>query len=134
MLITPRFLLSIHYYHFIPPFDSPFYIHSVSFYPSLIKSQKILTAPITRKLMNEEQPTKDKSGLRSYQFERVRKNKTITHYDPRFGKWTEEFRGMFYTKKCIFCSVEFEARRVDTAFCSQGCQKAHLRLRKKNLE
>ena len=72
-----------------------------------------------------------KNGLRSYQFETVKKNKVISHYEPGIGRWTEHHSGMFYKKECVYCSREFEARRVDTAFCCQGCQKAHLRLRKR---
>ena len=70
-----------------------------------------------------------KNGLRSYQFETVKKDKTISHYERDIGRWTEHHAGMFYTKQCVYCSKEFEARRVDTAFRSQNCQKAHLRLR-----
>lgn len=84
--------------------------------------------------MENEEPKQGKNGLRNYTFERVRKNKTIPRYDPRFGNWTEEYRGMFYTKKCLYCSKDFEARRVDAAFCSQGCQKAHLRVRRRDMK
>jgi hypothetical protein len=72
-----------------------------------------------------------KNGLRNYGFEAVQKDKVTSHYDRDFGRWTETQRGMFYKKNCLYCSKEFEGKRVDAAFCCQSCQKAHLRLRKK---
>lgn len=81
---------------------------------------------------NKDKIVTGKNGLRNYHFEEVKNGKSIPHYSQQFGSWSEEFYGMFYTKECLYCSKQFEARRVDTAFCSQGCQKAHLRLRKRN--
>lgn len=73
-----------------------------------------------------------KNGLRSYQFESVQKNKQKSYYDDYERKRVHyTVNGLFYIKKCVYCSGDFGARRVDTAFCCQGCQKAHLRLRKK---
>ena len=75
---------------------------------------------------------KGKNGLRNYQFESVEKDKSKRIYDSYLnGYVTQTWYGMFYKKKCLYCNKEFEARRVDTAFCCQGCQKADLRLRKK---
>ncbi|MCX6218304.1 hypothetical protein [Spirosoma sp.] len=71
-----------------------------------------------------------KNGLRNYSFEEVMKGKVINRYDPDFGHFTEEWTNFFYIKKCLYCSKEFEAKRVDCTFCSQNCQKAHIRLRK----
>lgn len=83
--------------------------------------------------MKKEGKTIDgKNGLRNYQFEKVQKGKTIRYYDSDYrGYVTERFSGMYYTKMCLYCSKGFEAQRVDTSFCSQSCQKAHLRLRRK---
>lgn len=74
-----------------------------------------------------------RNGLRNFQFEEVKKGKVINHYNPDFGHYTEEWTNFFYIKKCLYCSKEFEARRVDTTFCCQGCQKAHMRLRKNRI-
>lgn len=74
-----------------------------------------------------------KNGLRNYAFESVKKDKVTNHYDNEFGHWRELQPGFFYKKKCLYCSKEFEARRVDTTFCCQGCQKAHLRIRKRSI-
>lgn len=73
---------------------------------------------------------KGKNGLRNYQFEEVKKGKTINHYNPNLGHYTEEWKNFFYTKKCLYCSKGFESRRVDATFCCQNCQKAHMRVRK----
>ncbi|WP_138993486.1 hypothetical protein [Larkinella sp. C7] len=81
--------------------------------------------------MKKENIIQDKNGLRNYGFEKVQKNKRIHNYDPDYGTSSYTIKGMFYRKKCQYCEKDFEARRVDTAFCCQGCQKAHLRLRKK---
>lgn len=75
-----------------------------------------------------------KSGIRNYDFESVKKDKSTPHYDQSFGYWSEHLKGMFYRKTCLYCQKSFEGRRVDTAFCCQGCQKAHLRLRKKDIK
>ncbi|OJW75209.1 MAG: hypothetical protein BGO59_18125 [Spirosoma sp. 48-14] len=69
-----------------------------------------------------------KNGLRNYQFEKVQKGKRI--YSQRWPGSYQEFTNFFYTKKCLFCDKEFEGKRVDATFCCQGCQKAHLRLRR----
>ncbi|AKD56978.1 hypothetical protein [Spirosoma radiotolerans] len=71
-----------------------------------------------------------KNGLRNYHFEEVKKGKIINHYDPNFGHYTEVWKSFFYKKKCLYCSNEFEGKRLDATFCSQSCQKAHKRLRK----
>ncbi|GAB3783806.1 hypothetical protein GCM10028818_42290 [Spirosoma horti] len=71
-----------------------------------------------------------KNGLLNYYFEEVKKGKTIDHYDPNLGHYKEVWKKFFYTKKCLYCDKEFEARRVDTTYCCQNCQKAHLRIRK----
>lgn len=73
-----------------------------------------------------------KNGLRNYSFEKVQKGKRVTHYEPGIGTYYQEWTNLFYKKKCLFCEKEFEARRVDSAFCCQSCQKASLRLRAKN--
>lgn len=46
-------------------------------------------------------------------------------YDREYGEYY--LVGMFYQKECQFCKVQFEARRMDTAFCSPNCQKAYRR-------
>lgn len=79
--------------------------------------------------MKNEKVEHGKNGLRNYSFNTVQKNKIIYHGN----NCTQNISGMFYKKNCLFCKKEFEARRVDTSFCCQGCQKAHLRLRKNNL-
>lgn len=60
---------------------------------------------------------------RNYNFLSVKKNKR--HYDSSCGEYYEV--GMFYQKECLFCKVNFEAQRVDRAFCSHNCQKAYKR-------
>jgi|GEM_PF-5105051 len=82
-------------------------------------------------MKKDEKTIQGKNSLRNYQFERVQRSKRITHYHPQFGTYYQIFNNFFYTKQCLYCHKEFEARRVDTAFCSQNCQKANLRLRKK---
>lgn len=82
-------------------------------------------------MKTEKKLVNGRNGLRNYQFEEVKKGKIINHYDPNFGHYTEEWKIFFYTKKCLYCNGKFEAKRIDTTFCSQGCQKAHLRLRKR---
>lgn len=70
-----------------------------------------------------------KNGLRNYQYEKVEKGRLV--YMQSKG-YTIEYTNFFYTKKCVYCNAEFEAKRVDTAFCSQSCQKADMRVRKRN--
>lgn len=84
-------------------------------------------------MKTEKKLVNGKNGLRNYQFEEVKKGKTINHYHPQFGHYTEEYTKFFYTKKCQYCKREFEAKRVDATFCSQNCQKAHMRVRKLGL-
>lgn len=72
-----------------------------------------------------------KNGLRNFKFESVQKGKFVYHHDTHFGHYTEKLTNFFYTKKCLYCDREFEGKRVDATFCSQNCQKAHLRLRNK---
>ncbi|AUD05556.1 hypothetical protein CWM47_29160 [Spirosoma pollinicola] len=79
----------------------------------------------------KNEPKEGKNGLRNYSFERVKKGKIVYLNDPRMPGAYQEWTNFFYTKKCLYCSKEFEAKRVDTTFCSQNCQKAHLRLRRK---
>jgi hypothetical protein len=83
-------------------------------------------------MKNNDKIIRGKNGLRNYNFEEVKNGKSKSYYDQHMGYCIEKFHGMFYTKQCLYCSKDFEARRVDTAFCCQGCQKAHLRLRKIN--
>ena len=81
--------------------------------------------------MNNNNKVKEgKNGLRNYGFERVKKGKRVYLNDPRFPGLYQEWTNFFYTKECLYCEKEFESKRVDTSFCSQSCQKAHLRLRK----
>ncbi|AEI49676.1 hypothetical protein Runsl_3302 [Runella slithyformis DSM 19594] len=63
-----------------------------------------------------------KKSNRNYNFISVSKDKV--HYES-YGKVTEI--GMFYRKECLYCKVNFEARRIDTAFCTHNCQKAYRR-------
>jgi hypothetical protein len=79
--------------------------------------------------MKKENIIEGKNGLRNYGFEKVKKDKVTYHTDPDIGIYTQKYYGMFYTKQCLYCQKSFEARRVDTSFCCQGCQKAHLRQR-----
>ncbi len=79
--------------------------------------------------MDKKELREGKNGLRNFAFEKVQKDKVIHHYDPRWGSSREHIIGMFYTKKCLFCKKQYEARRIDSTFCSQGCQKAHKRMR-----
>ncbi|WP_273210555.1 hypothetical protein [Runella zeae] len=64
-----------------------------------------------------------KKTNRNYNFLSVKKNKR--HYDRECGEYYQV--GMFYQKECSFCKVQFEAQRMDTAFCSPNCQKAFRR-------
>lgn len=63
-----------------------------------------------------------KKSNRNYDFVSVKKDKV--HYE-YYGKVTDI--GLFYRKECLYCKGNFEARRVDTAFCSHNCQKAYRR-------
>lgn len=76
-------------------------------------------------------PKEGKNGLRNYSFERVKKGKIVYLNDPRWPEAYQVWTNFFYTKKCLYCSKEFEGKRVDAAFCCQSCQKAHIRLRKR---
>ena len=65
------------------------------------------------------------------------KKRTVNpfYYEVSTRKYDEDGsyqHGLFYSKPCLFCKEEFEARRQETAFCSQRCQKAYQR--KINLE
>lgn len=64
-----------------------------------------------------------KQSNRNYNFLSVKKNKR--HLDREYGYYHEI--GMFYQKECLFCKKQFEARRMDKAFCSPNCQKAYRR-------
>lgn len=64
-----------------------------------------------------------KKSNRNYDFISVKRNKRC--YDSSYGEYYEV--GMFYQKECSFCKTQFEARRMDTAFCSPNCQKAYKR-------
>lgn len=63
-----------------------------------------------------------KKSNRNYKYISVKKN--IKRYD---DEYTYVEIGMFYRKECLYCKVNYEARRVDTAFCSPNCQKAYRR-------
>lgn len=64
-----------------------------------------------------------KQSNRNYNFVSVKKNKV--HYESDGSRYTEH--GLFYLKECLYCKVNFEAKRVDRAFCSHNCQKAYRR-------
>lgn len=85
-------------------------------------------------MKKNDKPEQGNNGLRNYQFDRVTKGKREYLIDPRLPGAYRKWDNFFYTKQCLYCRKEFEARRVDTAFCSQNCQKADLRLRKKKSE
>ncbi|PRY21119.1 hypothetical protein CLV58_1539 [Spirosoma oryzae] len=84
-------------------------------------------------MKKESKVVVSKSGIRNYEFESVKKDKDVSHYDQHFGYWSEHKKGMFYKKSCLYCLKTYEGKRADTAFCCQSCQKAHLRLRRKGL-
>ncbi|WP_247236090.1 hypothetical protein [Telluribacter sp. SYSU D00476] len=79
--------------------------------------------------MNNTNIKVGKNGLRNYGFKKVQKDKIIHHYDDY--RYTENLIGLFYTKECQYCRKEYEGKRVDSTFCSPGCQKAHLRQRRR---